>query len=56
VVAMDNSWSTGAINQGESRSIIVTQAFELRYFCLYHPSMQARLNIQKPKSNTMKEN
>ena len=47
--AMDQSWDTGMISQGESRSLVITRALELRYFCLYHPSMQAQLKIQKPK-------
>jgi len=45
VTAKDKSWSTGNINHGESRSIVVTQKFELSYFCLYHPSMQAQLEV-----------
>lgn len=42
--AIDNSWDTGTINLGESRSIVVTQKFNLRYFCPFHPSMQAQLD------------
>jgi len=45
VAARDKSWQTGTINRGESRSIIVTQVFELRYVCLFHPSMQAQLEM-----------
>ena len=41
--AIDQSWDTGTISSGESRQIIVTENFQRRYFCPFHPSMQAQL-------------
>lgn len=41
--AIDKSWDTGALKTGESGSIVVTEDFNLRYFCPYHPTMEAEL-------------
>lgn len=43
VTATDESWDTGALKTGESGSIVVSEDFNLRYFCPYHPTMKAEL-------------
>ena len=43
VTATDESWDTGALKTGESGSVVVSEDFNLRYFCPYHPTMKAEL-------------
>lgn len=43
--AKDNSWDTGLIKSGETRSQIVTAGMSVVYFCRFHPGMTAQLKI-----------
>ncbi len=46
VTAVDGSWGSGRLDQsGEWRMVVGDGLFE-SYFCKYHPSMTARLNIE----------
>lgn len=44
--AVDQSWSTAELKQGERGSILVTEAMQAAYFCRYHPAMQANLPLR----------
>lgn len=44
--AMDESWDTGAIARGRSKSLIVRQDDHVEYFCRFHPKMKAKLESQ----------
>ncbi len=41
----DESWDTGTLEQGEQRTLIITEDTKADYFCRHHPSMVARLVI-----------
>ena len=43
--AKDRSWDTGLINSGDSATIVVSTNMEGSYFCEYHPTMIAQLNV-----------
>lgn len=43
--ATDKSWDTGNIKTHQRKSITFSKASSTSYFCAYHPSMQAKLNI-----------
>ncbi|WP_299848597.1 copper-binding protein [uncultured Roseovarius sp.] len=43
--ADDGSWDTGALEQGQSKQLIVADDWTPTYFCAFHPAMTGRLNI-----------
>ncbi len=43
--AQDGSWDTGTLDQGQSTELSVTADWTGGYFCAYHPSMTAQLEI-----------
>ncbi len=43
--ALDESWDTGEIAPGKEGSVVVTADFSTEYFCRFHPSMKAVLQI-----------
>lgn len=46
--AVDSSWSTAELKQGERGSIVVTEDMQAAYLCRYHPAMLGRLPIRGP--------
>ena len=44
--AKDGSWDSGLIKKGGEWQMVVADETSLAYFCLFHPSMVARLNIE----------
>lgn len=49
--AVDNSWSTGELKQGERGSVVVTDDMQAAYRCRYHPAMLGRLSLRARKSS-----
>lgn len=45
--ALDGSWDTGELTQGQSKTLVVAGDFATEYFCRFHPSMTARLILEK---------
>lgn len=43
--ALDGNWDTGELTQGQSKTLTVTEQFSTDYFCQFHPSMTAKLNV-----------
>lgn len=43
--ALDGSWDTGTLEQGQHSELTVTTDWTGDYFCGHHPSMTARLEI-----------
>ncbi|MEO3413819.1 copper-binding protein [Roseovarius sp. CAU 1744] len=43
--AQDGSWDTGTLEQDQSAELLVTPEWTGSYFCAYHPSMIADLEI-----------
>ena len=43
--AKDKSWDSGLIKPGDEWRMVVRDDTSLVYFCRYHPSMTARLDI-----------
>lgn len=43
--AQDGSWDTGTLDQDQSTELSVTAEWTGDYFCAYHPSMTAQLDI-----------
>lgn len=43
--AIDGSWSTSELKQGESETITVTVDMQADYHCRYHPSMKSALPL-----------
>lgn len=43
--ASDESWDTGLLEQGQSKTLTIAEGLQIRYFCRYHPSMKAELVI-----------
>ena len=43
--ASDESWDSGSLEQGQSRTLTVSDAMRGSYFCRHHPSMVAELVI-----------
>ena len=43
--AMGGSWDTGHLEQGDSKTVTVTNSMAADYFCQYHPSMKAKLRL-----------
>ncbi len=43
--ATDNSWDTGEIRANESTTVLMNKASVPEYFCRFHPSMKAELQI-----------
>lgn len=43
--ALDGSWDTGELTRGQSKTLVVTEPFSSDYFCQFHPSMTATLNV-----------
>lgn len=41
----DKSWDTGLINKDESKSIVVSPGMDSDYFCLFHPTMIAKVVV-----------
>ena len=46
VTSNDNSWDSGEVGAGEEWEIVVTADMVQAYFCQFHPSMTARLDIE----------
>ena len=44
--ADDNSWDTGVLPQGQSKSIIFAKAGTYTYHCSVHPNMKATVIVQ----------
>ena len=44
--AVDSSWSTAELKQGERGSIVVTEDMQAAYLCRYHPAMLGRLPLR----------
>ncbi len=45
--AIDESWDTGEIAPGSEGSIVVTAGLSADYFCRFHPSMKAALQVDR---------
>ena len=45
--AIDQSWTTTELKQGERDSIVIPEGMQTRYFCRYHPAMQGRLRLAR---------
>lgn len=43
--AIDESWDTGEIAAGGRAAVTVSAEFTETYFCRFHPSMKARLQV-----------
>ena len=43
--ALDKSWDTGEIKNGQSKSIVVRSNMLPDYYCRFHPVMEAKLSI-----------
>lgn len=43
--ARDGSWDTGILRTGESATIVMTEPGVYDYYCLPHPTMQARIEV-----------
>lgn len=43
--SVDGSWDTGHLDKDASHTIEVAEGMNARYFCRYHPSMKARLDL-----------
>lgn len=43
--ATDNSWTTGNLSKGQSKTIKVTKGMFLDYFCNIHRGMKAKLKL-----------
>jgi plastocyanin len=43
--AKDNSWDTGALAPNQRQTVTVKAGMTESYFCRYHPSMVAKLNL-----------
>ncbi|MEH6456753.1 MAG: cupredoxin family copper-binding protein [Cocleimonas sp.] len=43
--ASDESWDTGMIETNQSKSITFSKNSTFSYFCFYHPTMKAKLEI-----------
>jgi len=43
--ASDDSWDTGIIETNQSKSVTFSKSSTSSYFCFYHPTMKAKLNI-----------
>lgn len=43
--AKDDSWDTGLIAAGDSKSVVVTNDMILDYYCRYHPMMIAKIEL-----------
>ncbi len=41
--ATDKSFDTGILNQGESKTVEITKAGAVDYFCIVHPSMKGKV-------------
>ena len=41
--AKDESWDTGSLQQGQKRSLTISEDMRGEYFCRHHPSMVAEL-------------
>ena len=44
--ATDGSWDSGTIESGGSWRMVVTEAMMGDYYCVFHPTMLAKLHIQ----------
>ena len=44
--ADDNSWDSGVLAQGESKSIIFSKAGTFKYHCSVHPNMHGTVVVQ----------
>ena len=43
--ASDESWDTGEIPKGNTRSVIVAEGMETSYFCAFHPHMTGTIEL-----------
>jgi len=43
--AVDESWDTGSIANGESRTLTAKEGMSADYFCRFHPSMLAKISL-----------
>ena len=44
--AKDESWDTGILNKGDTKTISFDKAGEFEYYCKVHPNMIARLTVR----------
>jgi plastocyanin len=44
--AKDESWDTGILNKGDTKTITFDKAGDYEYYCTVHPAMIARLTVQ----------
>ena len=44
--ALDGSWDTGELAQGQSITLTVTKEWTGDFFCAFHPNMTAKLLIE----------
>jgi len=44
--ARDESWDTGTLNKGESKTIAFDKAGDYTYYCRVHPNMVARIAVK----------
>jgi plastocyanin len=44
--AIDGSWDTGSINNGDRRTLTFNKAGIFDYYCSIHPTMKARLEVR----------
>lgn len=47
--AKDKSWDTGAIKKGETKSMHVAAGMSVKYFCRFHPHMNANIDLVSMK-------
>ena len=44
--ALDGSWDTGSLAQGQSMTITVSENTSAKYFCRFHPAMRGQLKVE----------
>ena len=48
--AKDRSWDTGKLAPNGRKTITVKEGLSESYFCRFHPSMTAKLDLKQPRS------
>ncbi len=41
-----DDWDSGRLDEGESATLTFDRAGDFRYYCIYHPNMEARLVVE----------
>ncbi len=49
--ALDKSWDSGRLNQGESYTLTISDQTSLAYFCVFHTAMKAKLVLADNNSD-----